>query len=86
MELIIDRTMLKTNAHQKFLTLKPAKILSTNNISNALITKRKSPKVIMVSGMVRNTNIGLITAVTNPINKAVIIAVKKFFTLTPFSK
>lgn len=39
----------------------------------------------MVTGMVRKIKTGLINAFTNPIKSAVIMAVKKFFTETPFN-
>ena len=41
------------------MTVKPEIRLSASRIINALIIKRKSPKVMMVTGNVKMTNMGL---------------------------
>ena len=83
-EFTSERTMLKSRAHQKFFTLKPEIILSTSKIIRALITRRKSPKVNIVIGIVKNIKTGFIIAFTKAMQSAVTMAVRKFLTETPF--
>jgi len=54
-----DNKRLKRSAHQILATLKPVIRLSANKISIALIINKKRPKVIMVTGSVRITKMGL---------------------------
>ena len=64
-------------------TLNPGTILSVKRIKIALIATVKSPKVIKVMGRVRIRRIGLRTAFTIPITKAVAKAEVKLSTWTP---
>lgn len=50
---------LKSSAHQILSTVKPEIKLSASRIINALIIKRKRPKVKMVTGNVKMISIGL---------------------------
>ena len=52
----------------------------------ALITKRKRPKVKMVTGKVSITNIGLTVIRNKPKSKATLIAEKALSTVTPGKK
>ena len=45
-------------AHQKLVTWNPSMSLDVKRIIIALITRRKSPRVTMVMGNVRMTNMG----------------------------
>lgn len=50
--------------------LNPDTIDDTNSIINAFITKRKNPKVKIVSGMVNQITTGLMIALANPSKSA----------------
>ena len=78
--------ILNNNAVKNEFTLNPPTMLSHNNIINALIINKNSPKVIKVIGKVNNTRIGFIKIFNNPRTTATIIAVVKLSTLTPFIK
>ena len=78
-EIIIEYT----TAVKKLLTSKPSSAESTSKIIPAFITRRKSPKVINVIGMVRITSIGLRKAFKKPSIKATRIAVGNPFRNTP---
>lgn len=54
----MDNRILNSNAVQKLDTPKPSINLSANKMIPAFITKRKSPKVIIVIGNVKMTKIG----------------------------
>jgi hypothetical protein len=62
--------MLAKKAVQNPDTLKPDTIVETRSIINALITKRKSPKVKMVRGIVSQMITGLMIALTSPSKSA----------------
>ena len=80
MEFVIDKTRLKINAHRKESTVKPRTRFVASNIKSAFIMNVKSPSVMMLSGRVRNNNIGLSTAFIIPITRAAIRAVVKLLT------
>lgn len=75
--------MLKSKADPNPFTLKSGTIAATRRIISALITKVKSPKIMILNGKVRRSNKGRIKRLTNPRTKATKSAVQKFFTLTP---
>lgn len=62
--------MLAKKAVQNPDTLKPETMDDTNNIINALITKRNNPKVKIVRGIVSQMTTGLIMALAKPSNSA----------------
>lgn len=62
--------MLAKNAVQNPEILNPGTSADTRSIISALITSKKSPKVTSVSGIVRMTIIGLMTALARPNNNA----------------
>lgn len=70
-----DKMILKNKAVQKVSTLNPPTIFVHNKIINALMTSKNNPKVIMVTGKVSITNIGLINILSNPRTMATINAV-----------
>ena len=70
-----DKIILKNKAVQKVSTLNPPTIFVHNKIINALITNKNNPKVMMVTGNVSITNIGLINILSNPRTIATINAV-----------
>lgn len=78
-----DNTRLKKSAVQKEATPNPPTILSHNNIITALITNKNKPKVKIVNGSVKITNIGLIKILSNPKTTATITAVLKSATYIP---
>ncbi|GAB1857857.1 hypothetical protein MHTCC0001_26940 [Flavobacteriaceae bacterium MHTCC 0001] len=85
MDCVIDRSTLKIIAHQKFETANPSINLSAKSTTMAFITNKKSPRVNMVAGNVKITNIGFtntfkIESTTTTINAPVYP-----FTLTPES-
>ena len=86
MDCKIDKTTLNSNAVQKVSTLKPPTILVHNKMIMALMTKRKSPKVITVTGSVSKTNSGFTKRLSSPKTMATIIEVVKLDTVTPFIK
>ena len=62
--------MLAKNAVQNPDILNPGTSTDTRSIIRALMTSKKSPKVISVNGIVRMMMIGLITALAKPSNNA----------------
>lgn len=62
--------MLAKNAVQNPEILNPGTSADTRSIISALITSKKIPKVTSVSGIVRMTIIGLMTALARPNNNA----------------
>jgi|GEM_PF-6586439 len=64
--------MLAKNAVQNPEILNPGTSTDTRSIMSALMTSKKSPKVINVSGIVRTMMIGLMTALVKPNNNAAI--------------
>ena len=70
-----DKIILKNKAVQNVSTLNPPTILVHNKIISALITNKNNPKVMMVTGNVSITNIGLINILSNPRTIATINAV-----------
>ena len=58
MDWLIDKVKLNKSAYQNPETAKPSISLSPKIIITALITKRNKPRVIIVTGMVKKTNIG----------------------------
>lgn len=62
--LIMERMMLNSKAHQKFLTLNPDKIASTSMMIKAFMTRINKPSVRMVIGMVRKIRTGRTIALT----------------------
>ncbi len=70
-----DKIILKNKAVQKVSTLNPPTIFVHNKIINALITNKNNPNVMMVTGNVSITNIGLINILSNPRTIATINAV-----------
>lgn len=79
----MDKIILNKTAVHKELTSKPPTIFVHNNIINALITNKNSPKVTIVTGKVRITNIGFTKIFSNPKTTATIIDVVKLATETP---
>jgi hypothetical protein len=84
-DVTIDKMKLNNNAYQNPSTLNPSTILAAIRIISALITKRKKPKVKMVTGIVRMIMIGLTTAFKKDNTAATTKAVRKLFPsiLTP---
>lgn len=70
-----DNTILKNNAVQKVSTLNPPTIFVHNKIINAFMTNKNNPNVIIVTGNVSITNIGLMNILSNPRTIATINAV-----------
>ena len=70
-----DKIILKNKAVKNVSTLNPPTIFVHNKIISALITSKNNPKVIMVTGNVRITNIGLTNILSNPRTMATISAV-----------
>ncbi len=62
--------MLAKNAVQNPEILNPGTSADTRSIISALMTSKKSPKVISVNGIVRMIMIGLMTALAKPSNNA----------------
>jgi hypothetical protein len=62
--------MLAKNAVQNPEILNPGTSADTRSIISALMTSKKSPKVISVYGIVRMMMIGLMTALAKPSNNA----------------
>lgn len=83
MELTIERTRLNRSAHQKFATVKPAISELANIIRAAFITSVKSPRVIMVIGIVRSRIRGFMNVLIRPRTNATIRADKRSDTVTP---
>lgn len=79
-----DNIMLKSKAVQKVSTLNPPTILAHSKMITALITSKNNPKVRIVNGNVKMTNIGFIKTLNNPKTTATSNEVVKLFTTTPF--
>lgn len=75
--------MLNNSAYQKPSTENPSMSEDDNKIIIALITRRKSPNVIMVSGIVNITKIGLTNTLRRDIITAANNAVMNESTATP---
>lgn len=73
-------------ALQKEDTLNPFTSSLQSNIIIPFIINKKSPRVIRVTGRVRNTSIGFINIFNSPKTTATIKAVMKLFTDTPGKK
>lgn len=73
MEVVIDKIILKSKAHQKPFTKKPSINLLASKIIPALITSKNNPRVKMVKGMVNKTKTGF----KNVFRKANTIAISK---------
>ena len=86
MDCEMDNRILKSKAVQNPLTPNPSINLSARIMMQALITKRKSPKVTMVIGMVRTIKIGFKIALSNAKTIATIIAAANPLTATPGKK
>ena len=74
-EFKIDNNKLKSKAHQNPPTLKPSTSLSARKMIITFITNRNNPKVTMVTGSVRITNMGRTIAFRIPKTSATIKAV-----------
>lgn len=85
-ELIIDKTKLKSKAHQKFATTNPETIVEVSSIKKAFITKVNNPKVRILRGNVKNNSSGFKTAFIIPKIKATIKAVVILSILIPDRK
>ena len=81
-----DNSKLNNKAYQKPETLNPSISLSQIKIITALITSRKSPKVIIVKGIVRKTNMGFKNVFNIAKTTATIKAVVKPSTTIPGKK
>lgn len=77
------RTIEPTKAGRNPATTKPGVIAPASQMVIALITKRNSPKVTIVSGSVRRTKSGLTMALTSPNTIAAIAAAAKLVTMKP---
>ena len=71
------------SAVQKLATSNPPTISVHNKIISALITSRNSPKVMIVTGKVNNTKMGLMKILSNASTMATITEVVKLATVTP---
>ena len=78
--------MLNNKAVQKLLTSKPVTISVHSMIMTALMTNKNKPNVMMVTGKVNKTKIGLMKILSNPKTTATIIEVPKLSTRTPGRK
>ena len=76
-------TMLNNIAHQNPDTSNPGRMEAASRITNALITRRKSPKVKKVTGIVRIISNGFRVTLNKASKAARSTALKKFSTLTP---
>lgn len=83
--LIRERTIENHNAGQNPVTSKPSTIFEASIIKRALITKEKSPKVMIVSGRARIFTTGLIKIFIIPKTIAKTIEPKRV-TVTPGTK
>jgi len=82
----MDKTTLNNKAVQNESTLNPETKLSHSKIITALMTNKKRPKVITVTGSVNKTNTGFTNMFSNPKTTETIIAALNPLTLTPFMK
>src|SRR6218665_14009 len=76
-EVTTDKMRLKRSAHQKPSTSKPSTSFDDKIMMKALMTRRNSPKLKTVTGMVRMIMMGFTTAFKNDNTAATISAVKK---------
>ncbi len=76
----------KNSADQKLLTANPSTTTSASNIIRALITKRNSPKVNIVIGIVNKVSRGFSVALNIASTIATINAEKKPSIVAPGSK
>ena len=81
-----DKTTLNSSALQKFSTAKPGTSSSQSSIITALITNRKSPKVNIVAGSVKSTNMGFTKILSKPNTSATSKADAQPCTATPGNK
>jgi len=58
--------MLNNKAQRILVTVNPSIKYPVNNTIMALIINKNNPNVIIVNGMVKNINIGLINVLRNP--------------------
>ena len=79
----MDRRILNNSAYQNPLTSNPETKASQIKMITALMTKRKSPKVKMVTGKVKMIRMGFTNKFKTISTAATTIAVKKFATLMP---
>ncbi|KEO74064.1 hypothetical protein EL17_07920 [Anditalea andensis] len=84
--MISESIKLKSKAHQKPLTANPGITSAAIRIINPLMTRRKSPNVITVIGIVRKINIGLTVMFKSAIIAATTNAVRYPSTATPGNK
>jgi len=77
--------MLRKNAVQNPDTLKPVTNDETIRIINALMTSRKNPNEIRVSGMVNKITMGLMIALATPSSRADEINEEVFVNFTPLN-
>lgn len=82
-DVMIDRIILKSKAHQKLSRANPSTILLASNTINVFTTNKKRPSVINVTGNVNRINNGLTNIFSNANTRANINAVKKSVTCTP---
>ena len=70
MAVITDNIKLNIKADKTFCTSKPSRMASAKYIIIMLMTSKNNPKVKIVIGMVKNTNIGLTIALSKASTKA----------------
>lgn len=73
-EVIKESAILKINAHQKLSTVIPEMADSAMSMTMALITREKSPSVIIVNGNPKIFKIGVTIRLSNPRTIAKMIA------------
>ena len=78
--------MLNNNAVQNVLTSNPVTNSVHSKMISALMTSKKSPNVMMVTGNVNKINSGLTKMLSNPSTTATITDVIKLSTTTPGMK
>lgn len=83
---MIESKRLKSTAIQKPLTPNPSTKASTKSIITALITIRKRPRVIIVTGSVKSTSTGFTIRLSSARTRATTIAVTYPVTVTPGRK
>ena len=83
-ELMAESSRPNSRAHQKLLVSNPVSSSSAIRMMMALITKRKSPSVIMVMGRVNRISNGLTMAFSNASTIARMMAVQNELISTPF--
>lgn len=82
----MESNKLNNKAYQKPETPKPSISLSPIKMITALITKRNNPNVIIVTGIVKNTNTGFKNVFNKASTMATIRAVEKLSTAIPGKK